>query len=249
MPRALDLTGRRFGQLEVIARAGKVKFGAWQAGWRCRCDCGREEVVPQSRLPHRDSIPKGHRVTACEVCRQPPCVVCGTRVSLERGKRNTCCETCEQTKQRANKRAHWQRMMAGDPDHAMKQFRRKRRRMAEDPEYAARMRAQWREQNRRHRSQKSPEEIEREREYQRQWYAENRDYILEQRRQRLAAMTPEERAAYEEHCRQLGREWRRRWRAWLEEHPEEKARYLQRYREWVRERELRELMTALQQIE
>jgi aromatic ring hydroxylase len=130
----------------------------------------------------------------------------------------------------------------------MKQYRRKRARMQDDPDYAARVREQWREAHRRHRASKTEEELEAEREWQRQWYAENRDYILEQRRQRLAAMSPEDRATYDEHRRRLGREWRRRWRAWLEEHPEEKARYQERYREWIRERELRELMTALEQL-
>lgn len=249
MPRALNLIGRRFGQIEVIERAGRVKFGGWVTGWRCRCDCGRYEIVPQNRLPHRDSIPQGHRVTACEVCRQPPCVVCGTRVPLARGKHNTCSESCAQTKQRANQRAHWRRKMAADPQHAMKQYRRKRRRMEFDPEYAARLREQWRAAHHRNRARKSEAELERDRERHRQWYEENRDIILEQRRQRLAAMSPDERAAHDEHRRRLGREWRRRWRAWLERHPDEKARYRERYREWVRERELRELMASLEQIE
>lgn len=248
MPAALDLTGRRFGQLEVIERAGKIKYGHMVPAWRCRCDCGREEIVPQPRLPTRESVPKGQRVYACEVCRQPDCITCGTKVPLSRGKKNTCSEACEQTKQRGNQLAHYYRKMAEDPDYSMKQYRRKRQRMLEDPEYAAQVRQQWREQDRRYKANKTPEQLEQEREYSRQWYAENRDYILEQRRQRLAAMSPEERAAHDEERRRVGREWRRRWRAWLEENPQEKALYRQRYREWVRERELRELMKSLEQL-
>lgn len=248
MPRILDLTGRKFGELEVIERAGKVMWGRMMPAWRCRCDCGRYEIVPQNRLPHRESIRQSHRVTACETCRQPPCVTCGSKVPLSRGKKNTCCEACEQTKQRENQLAHYYRKMAEDPDYSMKQYRRKRRRMLEDPAYAARMREQWREKHHRHRANKTPEQLEQEREYSRQWYYENRDYIIEQRRQRLAAMSPEERAAHDENMRRLGREWRRRWRAWLERHPDEKALYRQRYREWVRERELRELMASLEKL-
>lgn len=41
MPR-LDLIGKRFGRLTVIAFAGTVKQ---QSLWLCRCDCGREKVV------------------------------------------------------------------------------------------------------------------------------------------------------------------------------------------------------------
>lgn len=245
MPRMLDLTGRAFGQLTVIERAGEIKWGRMMPAWRCRCACGRYEIIPQNRLPHRETIPESHRVTACEVCRRPPCVVCGTRIPLSRGQRNTCAEVCQQTKQRENQRAHYHREMARDPDYAMKQYHRKRQRMANDPAYAARMREQWRAKDRRHRASKTPDELARDREWHRQWYAENRNYILAQRRQRLAGMTPSERAAHDEHRRRLGREWRRRWRAWLEKHPEEKEMHRQRYREWVRERELRELMLAL----
>lgn len=248
MPRALDLTGRRFGQLVVVERAGRVKWGTIMSGWRCRCDCGRYEIVPQARLPHRPSIPRHHRVIACEVCRRPPCVVCATPVPLSRGKNQTCSEVCRQTRQRENQRIHYHRKMQEDPDYSMRQYRRKRQRMADDPAYAARMREQWREQDRRYRANQSAEELAREREYHRQWYAENRDLILEKRRERLASMSPEDRAAYNEHRRRLGREWRRRWRAWLEQHPEEKALYRQRYREWIRERELRDLMKSLGEL-
>lgn len=38
MKNSLDLTGQRFGQLTVIE---KVK-----GGWRCRCDCGNQKVIP-----------------------------------------------------------------------------------------------------------------------------------------------------------------------------------------------------------
>ena len=51
----LDLTGQRFGRLTVIAPAENI--GSLTA-WLCRCDCGRETVVPTKRL--RD----GHR-TSC----------------------------------------------------------------------------------------------------------------------------------------------------------------------------------------
>jgi hypothetical protein len=76
MPAALDLTGRRLGRLTVVERAGKVKFGHMVTAWRCRCDCGTHVVVPQPRLPYRDSIPPGHRVDACPACRAHPCIVC-----------------------------------------------------------------------------------------------------------------------------------------------------------------------------
>ena len=56
----LDLTGQRFGKLTVLRAAENL--GSLTA-WACRCDCGRELVVPTKRL--RD----GHR-TSCG-CNRP----------------------------------------------------------------------------------------------------------------------------------------------------------------------------------
>lgn len=39
-----DLTGKRFGRLVVIERAGNSKNGR-NSTWRCKCDCGRETTV------------------------------------------------------------------------------------------------------------------------------------------------------------------------------------------------------------
>lgn len=47
MPTALNLVGRRFGRLTVIARAGS-RYG--QSAWLCRCDCGTEKVITASNL-------------------------------------------------------------------------------------------------------------------------------------------------------------------------------------------------------
>lgn len=44
----IELAGRRFGRLVVLARERRKK--ARQAYWRCRCDCGNEVVVSSYRL-------------------------------------------------------------------------------------------------------------------------------------------------------------------------------------------------------
>lgn len=44
----LDLTGRRFGRLLVIARSGSTKQGA--ASWICRCDCGTTKIISGASL-------------------------------------------------------------------------------------------------------------------------------------------------------------------------------------------------------
>ena len=43
----LDLTGQRFGKLTVLAPAENIGS---RTAWLCRCDCGREAVVPTRRL-------------------------------------------------------------------------------------------------------------------------------------------------------------------------------------------------------
>lgn len=46
--RIVDLTGRVFGKLIVIERAGykTTKSGQQHIQWKCRCECGRETIVP-----------------------------------------------------------------------------------------------------------------------------------------------------------------------------------------------------------
>lgn len=47
MPKALDLTGQRFGRLTAIERRGS-KNG--HVVWLCKCDCGKEKIVSASAL-------------------------------------------------------------------------------------------------------------------------------------------------------------------------------------------------------
>ncbi len=48
MSRPIDLTGRRFGRLTVIARAENSKDG--RASWLCICDCGNKCIVVGDKL-------------------------------------------------------------------------------------------------------------------------------------------------------------------------------------------------------
>jgi len=43
--KAINLIGRVFGRLKVIARAGRTNSKPPRRLWRCRCSCGRERIV------------------------------------------------------------------------------------------------------------------------------------------------------------------------------------------------------------
>ena len=47
MPKALDLTGQRFGRLTVTECLGSINGYRY---WAVKCDCGNEELVPSGRL-------------------------------------------------------------------------------------------------------------------------------------------------------------------------------------------------------
>lgn len=48
MPRAMDLTGQRFGRLTVESRAENDRSG--HSAWLCRCDCGKTTIARGSHL-------------------------------------------------------------------------------------------------------------------------------------------------------------------------------------------------------
>lgn len=52
--RTIDLTGKRFGMLTVLEQTVEIYKGKRQSVCRCLCDCGRETLVPASRLARRD---------------------------------------------------------------------------------------------------------------------------------------------------------------------------------------------------
>ena len=43
--KAIDLVGRVFGRLQVVARAGSTDRTPARLLWRCRCACGNEPIV------------------------------------------------------------------------------------------------------------------------------------------------------------------------------------------------------------
>jgi hypothetical protein len=57
--RKKDLTGRRFGELTVLAPTGR-RTKAGSVYWRCRCSCGKTCEVSENALVHGHTISCGH---------------------------------------------------------------------------------------------------------------------------------------------------------------------------------------------
>lgn len=59
-PLVKDLTGQRFSELTVIARAGSSIYPSRIAKWLCRCSCGKETVVYGTVLRNGQTRSCGH---------------------------------------------------------------------------------------------------------------------------------------------------------------------------------------------
>ena len=47
MPKALDITGQKFGKLTAISKAASRNGKTY---WLCKCDCGTEKEIQTSHL-------------------------------------------------------------------------------------------------------------------------------------------------------------------------------------------------------
>ena len=278
MPIARDLTDQRFGKLVVLAAAGKTAERHPKKRWRCRCDCGAEEVIAQPRLtggsrPYR----------SCSACRQPDCQVCRKTIPLDYRSKTVCSDICKTAYKRAQYRTDYYRRKERDPD----LNKRKRERLAEraktdpavaqrlrdyndahnakrrerrrtDPEYAARLAAISRKRyhrnseqilaRRRLRRRLDPEHAEYRREWSRKHYQKRREETLAARRRRWFQLTPAEQRAEQDAQRERNRQWRQRWRENLCKDPKAHREQLAREREWERDRNLRQLFKNLDKL-
>ena len=50
MSKMNDLTGKRFGRLNIVSYKGNDKYG--RATWTCKCDCGSTKIILGSSLTH-----------------------------------------------------------------------------------------------------------------------------------------------------------------------------------------------------
>lgn len=273
-----DLTGRQFGRLTVLAHKGKTAERYPKHLWQCRCECGRLEVVKQTRL-----VGKSRPITACAQCRQPLCRVCGHQIPLSYRSKTVCSDTCREVYRRQQYREDYYRRIERNPDlnrearqrlkaraaddpavaarvrdYEARQAAQRRQRRRDDPDYAAHLARQARERyqrqrkailaRRRERWRHEPGYAEYRRADSRQRYQRHRDTILAARKRRWQAMTPEEQMQAREAQRQRVRQWSRRWRASLRCNPDALRRQRAREREWERGRQLRRLFANLDKL-
>ena len=235
MPVPLNLTGDRVGKLAVIRRGPRVMFGHEQWGWFCRCDCGTEFIVPQRRLR-----PGQHAIDACSKCRGHPCVICGAQMTMSShgNARKACPGECADAFRRKKQNASYHRRAAVDPHLSKRASDRRRERAKVDPAMAAKVKEWERKRRERHslRMDTDPEYAERFRAQANARYAKDAERIQAERREKLDAMTPEEREAWLVRARRYSRDWRRKWRAELVADPEAHERFKGEVLEYTRQR-------------
>lgn len=69
-PKIQDLTGRRFGRLSVLSQSVQKFRGRTQNVCLCRCDCGKEILVPACRLIRADGNEPSEPVKSCGCSRK-----------------------------------------------------------------------------------------------------------------------------------------------------------------------------------
>lgn len=233
----LDLIGETFGELTVQARAGTMQYGRPCAGWLCECACGRQEPIAQIALTRG-------RVNCCSHCRRPDCIVCGKKVPSSRPRSNTCSESCGRTKNRAQWRAYYHRNVSLEFN--QRRHRRVLEKMAEDADYAERVRAIRRAAGARWRHDpRNREAIQR---YMAAYWADNREAIAAKRKARLDAMSAEQLEHWLARMRDYQRAYHRRYRALIRQDPDMHARHLEMQRERRARQSLLRLMKTGQDL-
>jgi len=169
---------------------------------------------------------------------------------MDRPRSNTCSEGCALAKRRATDLDHYYRR-AENPSYNAERHQRRLAQVNADPEALARFLATERRRREREKQRlaSSPTLRERKRNLMRAWYAQNAERVQAKRRARLDHMTPEEFARWEDRMRTYQRAWRQRWRAGIAADPQKYQQYLDRQREWARQRALRGMFAIAETLE
>lgn len=248
MPAPVDLTGRVFGDLEVIRKVGRdesIKTRSHSWIWLCHCrKCGRDEEITQGLIPYTTYLAKKNKLArySCTICMRGPCEICGKEIENDTYV-GVCSEACYLERRRQNFRNYHYRQLEEDPDYWKKLAAKKLAKLDSDPEKKERFLQKDRERNRKYREQNRDALNARARER----YARTRDEVIARRKARLAAMSEEERLMIEINKRQYDIDWwRKNGKRVLQERKDrvrnmsadERERYILQRREYNRERRM-----------
>lgn len=231
----LDLTGKRFGQLEVLHADGEDRYGGrLHPFWSCHChQCGRDERVAQKRLGD---------LSACSICSRGPCVVCSGEIT-RKTRSNVCSDTCQRDKRRATYLKHYRKLCHEDPLHNQKRHLAVVARMDADPEFAAHIRQIRQEASARYRNK--PDKQAQIQAYQQERWQAHKAQIRVQRQRFWNSLSDSDKETRQEKHRSSWRNYQRRYRQWLRSNPDEQKKYQGQQRQWRVERARQQALADL----
>jgi predicted nucleic acid-binding Zn ribbon protein len=192
------------------------------------CSSGCLQVKNRLRQRNRRAAARG----GARLCR-----VCGAPIEVGRTAK-TCSDACQTVWMRDYQRQWKRRDAIVRPDRQTDRARRLQERRRNDPDYADSLRAKERAWRAARAAHETPDAAaERHRRAAAHWEA-HRAEIIARRSARIEAMTPDERAAWEDRMRRYGREFRRRWREKLAADPDAHRQQLAREAQWRANRAL-----------
>lgn len=223
--KAGDLTGKAYGQLTVLAETETIvpakKTAKKIRNWLCKCNkCGREEVIPASKLPSVPSREKAKGVLyCCTICSRGACEICDSEI-LTSTYRGVCSEACWIERKREQGRRHKREQANRDPLFNKRNNQKKMEKIKSDPAaYAAYLE---KEKMRSKKRLEDKEKADRINALARKRYAERADEILDRRKQRKAALPEEQRLLKQAKTRNKQREYKARNELTLAETQKEK---------------------------
>lgn len=250
MPNPIDITGQRYGRLLILGRgitewseSGKTPYKTWNV----LCECGEKETIRDHRLPTcKSNMQRRDILEACSKCsRLRICDVC--RKSFVSNQFKTyCSDACQLIRKRGKWRDEYYRLVISDPDYVKEKVLERKNKRATDPAFKEKLAEYDRNKNAKHKLRMATDPIYRElfTSKDKEQYAKNAKTILLKRRVRLeaklSAMTDAEYTVWADGIRNSSKLAARKWRST----PEGQAKYAASRREFLRQKALRELMGA-----
>jgi len=79
----IDLTGKRFGMLTVLARAAAPEKSGGSSYWQCCCDCGVSRIIRSTSMRSGETVSCGCHSRAQSRARVKHGAACGKKLSPE----------------------------------------------------------------------------------------------------------------------------------------------------------------------